>query len=142
MLTLGHESFCETWEKDSLVRIDNGDGTFVLASYIPARDPDLTVYEDVNQVLLNENASQGTKRKLEMLPASQSKPHEVLVQPGTTEGDAENDQYDGIAVLDPEDVSKTFSEIHVEALENAAEPDCSAIESSQVIWFFFEQSNK
>ena len=43
----------------------------IFARFVPAPDPDMTVHEDINQILLQENIqSQSAKRKLDLLQVS------------------------------------------------------------------------
>ena len=63
VLTVGGEKYCQYWERDTLVQITDADRNRRFARYILASDPDMTVHDDVNQILLNENyGSQGAKR--------------------------------------------------------------------------------
>ena len=132
LLTIGHEFFCSMWEKNALVRLEDGDGTAILANYIPASDPDLTIYEDVNQVLLNENGSQGAKRKLELAHQAVSGDQSFNQEEILTSNECE-DNYEAVAVLDPDEVSKTFSNLQ-EGNFADLKPNCSAI-ASQVNFF-------
>ena len=74
--------------------------------------------------------SQRAKRKLQMLPDSQELRKTGLM---TNQNDAEVEDagHEPIEVLNPEDVSKTFSAIR-EAGFGQDEPNCSAINTSQV----------
>ena len=120
-------------ERDTLLQINHADGNTSFARYVPARDPDMTVHEDINQIFLQENIhSQSAKRKLDLLKVSSENWKSV-------ENFAEelnvshvgNNEYEGIEVLDPEEVSKTFSEIKDEYCD-PEEPNCSAIGGSLV----------
>ena len=132
-MTVGREDFCRDWERDTLIQINHSDGNTSFARYVPARDPDMTLHEDINKILLQENSqSQSAKRKLELPQVSSENckgvenfAEELKVS------HAENIEHEAIAVLDPEDVSKTFSEIRHENCD-PEEPNCSAICGSQV----------
>ena len=131
-MTVGRENFCQDWERDTLLRINHSDGNTSFARFVPARDPDMTVHEDINKILLQES-SQSAKRKLE-LPQVSSENCIKSVENSAEElhvSHAENIEQEAIAVLDPEDVSKTFSEIRDENCD-PEEPNCSAIGGSQV----------
>ena len=105
-------------------------------------DPDLTVYEDVGQILLNQNnLPNGARRKLEMA-ASQNGTNEndnqecSFVAAGT-EGSPSGQKF---ILLKPEDVSRTLSEIAFN--QQIEEPNCSAIGGNKVeISIIFFQSN-
>ena len=105
-------------------------------------DPNLTVYEDVGQILLNQNnLPGGVRRKLE-LAASQSGTNEndnqecSFVAAGT-EGSPSGQKF---ILLEPEDVSRTLSEIACN--QQIEEPNCSAIGGNKVeISLIFFQSN-
>ena len=123
ILQEGHEEFCEYWLGKATVQLEDSDGNKSFAPLVPLHDPDLTVYEDVNHLLLNENGSQGPRRKLDIVVSSQTKLSDEA------ENDIhENNQPAPFALLGPEDVSRTFTEIQ----EEFQQPNCSAIASSQV----------
>ena len=137
VLTVGREKYCQYWERDTLIQITYADGNRSFASYIPASDPDMTFHDDVNKILLKENyGSQGAKRKLALQASSQCSNKEV--QKIANEILAFEDEISSapqpITLLNPEDVSKTFSEIQEEAIE-PDEPNCSAIGANQVSFF-------
>ena len=129
MLTVGGEEFCNEWEANTLIKITDPNGNSSFARYIPERDPNMTVYDDVNQILLNEHCgSQGVRRKLDVgqsCSQSSSKEDQLIMDAYATEGQAES-QSVPVKVLDPEEVSKTFSELQYEP-NGIDEPDCSAI---------------
>ena len=136
VLTVGRENFCQYWERDTLIQITDQDGNRSFARYIPANDPDMTVYDDVNQILLSENyGSQGAKRKLALQASSQcsnKEVHKIVDELPAVEGQISSAPQP-ITVLTPEDVSKTFNEIQEEAIE-PEEPNCSAIGANQVFF--------
>ena len=72
MITVGHKEFCLNWQKNAWVQIveTNGDKSYL--PLVPVVDPDLTLYDNVNQVLLSgEGSSQGVKRRMnEIQPMS------------------------------------------------------------------------
>ena len=126
----GHEEFCETWRNKACVQLEDADGNKSFVPIVPSSDPDLTVYEDVDQVLLNENADGWTANKK----------HDEVQLPRSSVNDAcetysqENDENvlsQPANVIAPEEISRSFSEIQ----NNSLEPNCSAIAFSQVILF-------
>ena len=104
---------------------------------VPLVDPDLTVYDDVIQVLLEryESGSQGAKRRLapvendhcavgSLIPANQgeNEGHPNIIH-----------EEDDCPELDPNDVSRCLKEIPNAADEVANRSNCSSISSNQVI---------
>ena len=100
---------------------------------VPDCDPDMTVYEDVNQILINGiSSSQVEQKKLAVL----SSPAVELDEPANDvnereDDDDENQQCAPFVVINPEDVSRTFSELQ----NSSAGPNCSAIASNEVNFF-------
>ena len=131
VLQLGHEDFCEKWLSKASVQIEDAEGNKTFVPIVPCYDPDLTVYEDIDQVLISGNvSSQRAKRKLQMPSDSQELRNTGLV-PNQNDAEVEGAGHEPIEVLNPEDVSKTFSDIR-EASFGQDEPNCSAINTSQV----------
>ena len=125
VLQEGHEEFCQFWLGKATVQLEDSAGNKSFVPLVPSHDPELTVYEDVNHLLLNENnGSQGPRRKLDMVVSSQPKASEEVHE---NEIDDDN-QHAPFTLLGPEDVSRTFSEIQ----EACQLPNCSAIANSQV----------
>ena len=133
VLTVGQE-FCEKWARTSCVETTDADGNVISEPLIPSRDPDLKQYEDVSQILINNNvSSQGAKRKLIMGSSSEittGERTEKLDQTVVEDNEADSHP-DDIPVLNPEEVSKTLSQIQDENVEPAG-PNCSAINGDQV----------
>ena len=105
---------------------------------VPLVDPDLTVYGDVSQVLLEryESGSQGAKKRLapvendycavgSLVPANQGENQEE--HPNIIH------EEDDCPVLDPSDVSRCLNEIPNAADEVANKSNCSSISANQVI---------
>ena len=81
-------------------------------------------------------SSQRARRKLQMPSDSQELRNTGLV-PNKNDAEVEDAGHEPIEVLNPEDVSKNFSDIR-EASFVQDEPNCSAIKTSQVnkLWNF------
>ena len=88
---------------------------------VPFNDPDLTVYEDVSQVLLT--GSQEPVRKFNTVLPSVNSEVDATTENINDEDDENNAMHEPFKLLDPEDVSRTFSELQ----GNNSEPNCSAI---------------
>ena len=103
------------------------EGNTSFVPVVPPSDPDLTIYEDVDQILLSQGSSMpSTQQKAPptILKATLNNP--VSENP---EVENENDQEpEPFKVLDPEDVSRTFTELQ----DTSGGPNCSAITGSQV----------
>ena len=105
-------------------------------------DPDLTVYEDVGHILLNQNnLPYGARRKLEMaasqIGTNENDNQECSFVAAGTEGSPSVQKF---ILLKPEDVSRTLSEIACN--QQIEEPNCSVIGGNKVeISLIFFQSN-
>ena len=131
VLQLGHEDFCEKWLGKTCVQIEDAEGNKSFKQIVPCYDPDLTVYENIDQVLMSgKMSSQQAKRKLQMPPDSQELRNTGLM-PNQKEAEVADAGHEPIEVLNPEDVSKTFSDIR-EASFGQDETNCSAVNTSQV----------
>ena len=127
VLAVGHERFCYEHMRDACVQIKNAEGNTSCQPQINVPvDPDLTVHEDIDQILISQNVwPQGSRRKLEL---AQKSGNENVAPHGEEVNDAEQSPHAQLFVLlDPQDVSKTLSEIQ----ENE-EPDCCVIAKTQV----------
>ena len=105
------------------------------AHFIPPFDPDMTPYEDINQMILIGNSElHGAKRNLELAaPSSQPVTLNELCDAEklkTRDEEVEAD-YEPVPVLNPEDVFRTGSDINGEVCEAEA-LNCSAINASSV----------
>ena len=92
VLQEGHEDFCKFWLSKATVQLEDsaGNKSANFEPIVQSHDPDLTVYEDVAQLMLNNNlGSQGARRKLDMVGTSQPTQTKVSKQ------NKENDQNDG-----------------------------------------------
>ena len=124
-----HEDFCKFWLSKATVQLEDSAGNTSFVPIVPSHDPDLTVYEDVAQLMLNDNlGSEGARRKLDMVSTSQP------TQTKLSKENKENDQNDGeeeesgYTLLGPNDLSKTF----IEMVDGVQGPNCSAIITNQV----------
>ena len=61
---MGHKDFCDTWRDNAWVKVIEANGDMSYVHLVPVVDPDLTLYDNVNQVLLSGDSSQGVKRRL------------------------------------------------------------------------------
>ena len=70
---MGHKAFVEKWAKDACAQISDNKGTIGFVPLIPLVVPDLTLYDDVNDILLSgAEFLQGAKKKLNLERGSQS----------------------------------------------------------------------
>ena len=71
VLAVGHNNFCEELARNG-IQVTEADGNVSFQPVVQRTDPDLTVLEDVEQILLNEGLdSQVSKRKLKLCSSSQ-----------------------------------------------------------------------
>ena len=132
VLQLGHQDFCERWLGSACVQIEDASGNKSFAPIVPCVDPDLTIYEDIEQMLLSNNlGSQGAKRKLQLPSNSQEANREEVLSQNKYDPENVPSQHEPIEVLNPEDVSKTFSDLQ-ESRFGQEEPNCSAIDGNEV----------
>ena len=138
VLQLGHEEFCQRWLGEACVQIEDAAGSKSFVPLVSCLDPDLTVHEDMDQILLAENlGSQVVKRKQKFPQSSQQSSNEGHIS--FSEGNKNANLTMQPIVLDPEEVSQTFSDIQAESYE-PEEPICSAIVGSQVNGIFMASS--
>ena len=65
VLSVGHKSFVERWAYESCLQIEGANGQVDFVPLVPLADPDLTLYEDVNDYLLRTTQNgQGAVKKL------------------------------------------------------------------------------
>ena len=112
--------------------------------HVSVDDPELSVYQNVTQILLSDNGTAGSsRRKLEILPqASGSNPfNDVSASNFSGEGgqflnnenlEPEQD-LENCAVLDPQDVSRTVSELQNQSGQFDLSTNCSAVPVSVTI---------
>ena len=131
MLQLGHEDFCERSLGKTCVQIVDAEGNKTFVPIVPCYHPHLTVYEDIDLVLMSGNMSfQRAKRKLQA-PSDSQEFRNTGLMPNQNNAEVEEAGHEPIEVLNPEDVSKTFSDVR-EASFGQDEPNCSAIITSHV----------
>ena len=120
VLQVGHKAFVErtAHEISQQIRMQGG-GVFV--SSVQPVDFDLTVYENVNDILINEHPSSQVARKLE-LPNSQPDRDMNVYTQRDDDGECET--------LNPEEVSRTLSELEASVGANTA-LNCSAIQAGE-----------
>ena len=123
VLQEGHEDFCEMWSTKACAQLVDSEGNTSFIPVVPNCDPDLTVHEDVDHLLLNaDSGSQNAWKKLE-LPCSTTVGREIAANSINMDGDENNPVCAPFVLLDPQDVSKTFSD-----MQNISDgPNCSAI---------------
>ena len=110
--------------------------------HVSAQDPELSVHENINQIILAEDmGSQSTRRRLEM-PLGNSQGTNKRgnlnlesIDTSSVTGDREfngDNHENACTVLDPADVSRTLSALQDASGENDLGLNCSAILNSQV----------
>ena len=65
-MTVGHKYFCEEEAKIAQLQVIESNGNVSFIPIVQREDPDLTVYEELSQILLNEDngASQQKKNQI------------------------------------------------------------------------------
>ena len=129
VLQEGHEEFCKYWLSKATVQLEDSAGNTSFVPIVPSHDPDLTVYEDVAQLMLNDNLeSQGARRKLDMVGTSQPTQTKVSKEYKVNDQNDGEEEEGGYILLGPNDVSKTF----IEMGDGVQGPNCSAIVTNEV----------
>ena len=128
VLQEGHEDFCKFWLSKATVQLEDSAGNTGFVPIVPSHDQDLTVYEDVAQLMLNDNLrSQGAIRKLDMVGTSQPTQTKVSKENKETDQNDGEEEESGYTLLGPNDLSKTF----IEMVDGVQGPNCSAIITNQ-----------
>ena len=137
---MGHKSFVEHWAKSACAQIQNNEGVVGFVPLVPLVDPDLTLYEDLNSILLNKvETSHSAKKKLNLGSSSQTFYETGLTETGNTNEHHGLEQEDLMDNFVQQDVSKVLCEGEiVEENEQSryAEDNnlnCSSIQGTQVI---------
>ncbi|XP_075242665.1 uncharacterized protein LOC142337336 [Convolutriloba macropyga] len=113
VLRVGGKDYIEKWKQDAWVQITSAEGDINFVPLLPLVDPDLTIYDDVSQLLLNGygGGSQGVKKKLTMTaaahPPSQYKSTKMQNEDPADFGNEESE----CPELDPNDVSRCLNAI-------------------------------
>ena len=63
VLTIGHKAYCEREAASARIQVTEADGNVSFVPVVQRPDPDLTIYEDVNQNLLQEDQEVQLARK-------------------------------------------------------------------------------
>ena len=133
---MGHKEFCNKWRENAWVQVNEANGDKNYRPLIPVVDPDLTLYDNVNNVLLmGEKSQTGAKRR------SQDEENFADSRPAPSV-DHLIDENATCPVLDPKDVSHCLGKMqnsqrnevkitHDNQLENSGVSvmvqDCSGI---------------
>ena len=124
VLCVGHKSYCEKEARDARLQVTEANGQVNFVPVVSRSDPDLTVYEDINQVLMNDDIElQRAKKKIKFSTCSQ------FTESSTPTQDPENDDNGSsqpYMTLNPDDVSAVL-----ERMNNSSKtvvPDAELIE--------------
>ena len=72
VLTVGHKSYCDREAASARIQVTEADGNVSFVPVVQRPDPDLTIYEDVNQILLQEDQeAQSARKKIKFVASSQ-----------------------------------------------------------------------
>ena len=111
VITVGHKDFCDTWRENAWVKLIEANGDMGFVHLVPVVDPDLTLYDNVNQVFLNgDSGSQGVKRKLH----GDDRPGVIPQSMNKNSVDHFIDDDAQYPVLDPQDVSECLGDMQNE----------------------------
>ena len=124
---MGHKDFCDAWRDNAWVKVIEANGDMSYVPLVPVVDPDLTLYDNVNQVLLSGDSSQGVKRKLhdDDLPCASTQSIKRKNVDELLEGNSH------CPVLDPQEVSNCLGEMNQEILNRSKQQNlCDELETS------------
>ena len=113
MLTIGHKSFCEKEAANARIQVTEANGNKSFQPIVQRTDPDSTVYDDVEQILLNEGLQlESAKRKLKLVTSShQSTAFDYETQQPSEENAHLNVEQEPYLSLPPEDVSDYLEQV-------------------------------
>ena len=126
VIAIGHKFYCEQEGKRARLEILEADGNRSFLPLAQRSDPDLTVYEDVNQVFLKENLEpQVPKKKVKLVTSSQQENCDPVDDNYLLTYD-QNDEMPNTApelcrTLTPEEVNVVLSQIENENFDGAVE---------------------
>ena len=136
-LLIGGKDYIEQWKQDAWVQITNAGGDINFVPLVPLVDPDLTIYDDVNQVLLEcyEGGSQGAKKRPAPIVNDHCAVESLIPENQGQIVECANiiSEENNYPELDPNDVSRCLNEIPNLAEEVANRSNCSSISANQVI---------
>ena len=115
VLTIGHKSYCDMEAASARVQVTEADGNVSFVPVVQRPDPDLTIYEDVNQLLLQEDQEAQLARKKNKFVTSSQK---ALSNPASQTDASENavlNTSEPYMSLNPADVSVYLEQIGDEA---------------------------
>ena len=124
VLCVGNKSYCEKEARDARLQVTEANNQVNFVPVVSRSDPDLTVYEDINQVLMNDDIElQRAKKKIKFSTCSQ------ITENSTPTQDPENDDNGSsqpYMTLNPDEVSAVL-----ERMNNSSKtvvPDAELIE--------------
>ena len=113
VLAVGHKNFRDEELARARIQVTEADGNVSFQPVVQRTDPNLTVYEDVEQILLKEGLdSQVAKRKLKLCPSSQQNAcSELETQDDYIEQGLNYSAPNEYATLHPNEVSQYLEEV-------------------------------
>ena len=128
VLAVGHKNFCDEELARARIQVTEADGNVSFQPVVQRTDPNLTVYEDVEQILLKEGLdSQVAKQKLKLCPSSQQNAcSELETQDNYNEQGLVYSAPNEYATLHPNEVSQ-----YLEEVENVHEINFDEAESNK-----------
>ena len=117
-MTVGHKSFCEEEAKRAQLQVIESNGNVSFIPIVQREDPDLTVYEELSQILLNEENGASQQKKIKFVTSSQEKltrerpdktnDHDVNDNPQENENGDENEPF---MTLNPQEAKEYMSNV-------------------------------
>ena len=109
VISIGGEEFIKNEAKSAHVQVTQNNGDVALIPVVQREDPDMTAYENISQIIMNEDAEPIPKKKIKFVTSHR----ESALQSQRSEPQDENEsEYvernpeDRYVSMDPEDVSK------------------------------------
>ena len=124
VLCVEHKSYCEKEARDARLQVTEANGQVNFVPVVNRSDPDLTVYEDINQVLMNDDQEvQRAKKKIKFSMSSQVTENTSTTQNPENDDNGSSQPY---MTLNPDEVSAVL-----ERMSNSSRtvvPDAEVIE--------------
>ena len=116
-----HKEFCDNLRESTWVKVIESNGDMSYVPLIPVVDPDLTLYDNVNQVLLSGDInSQGVKRRLHC-----DDQNNELQQQSRKSVNQLHDEDEDCPILDPQDVSECLDNVQNDQNSNIFDSNCN-----------------
>ena len=134
VLSVGREAFCEEEARNARLQVTESNGNVSFIPIVRREDPDMTSYQNVSQILLNEDLVQPSAKKIKLITSSQ--PESALVSAQEEAEDNVNGQtklpQDMYTTLNPEEVTELL--VGAEKRREISDEPENGMESSGILY--------